>query len=272
VKRARLRRIMWTAAAIALGLYALVVGLASATYRRFLYPAPDEAGLDLAGAGAPKLWTLQASDGVPVHALHFDAPGAAAAVVYFHGNGETMGNAQDLAAELQRRNLVVVLAEYRGYGASRGPAPSEDGLYADATAVLDELARRGYPKEKVVVWGTSLGTGVAAEMATRGRAKAVVLFCPFTSVRAMASHFVPYLPASVVVRDRFDTLAKAKGITIPALVVHGDADEVIPFEMGKSVAAALPNAELVTVKGGHHMDLLRVRPDLVDRVVEMAKK
>ncbi|MDB4995665.1 MAG: hypothetical protein JWM74_3097 [Myxococcaceae bacterium] len=264
---------MWTAAAIAVGLYALVVGLASANYRRFLYPVPDGAGLDLAGEGAPKLWTLHASDGVPVHALHFDAPGATAAVVYFHGNGETMGNSQWLAVELQQRHVVTVLAEYRGYGASRGPAaPSEDGLYADATAILDELAKQGFPKDKVLLWGTSLGTGVAAEMAARGRGKAAVLFCPFTSVRAMASRFVPFLPASIVIRDRFDTLGKANQITIPALVVHGDADEVVPYDMGKTVAAALPNAELVTVKGGHHGDLLLLRSDLLDRVAAMAKK
>jgi pimeloyl-ACP methyl ester carboxylesterase len=263
---------MWTAAAIACALYAIVVVLASANYRRFLYPAPDEAGLDLAGDGAPTLWTLQASDGVPVHALDFDAPGATSAIVYFHGNGETMGNAQWIAVELQRRGIVTVLAEYRGYGASRGHAQSEDGLYADATAVLDELGKRGFPKDKVLLMGTSLGTGVAAEMATRGRGKAIVLLCPFTSIRAMASRFVPFLPASVVVRDRFDTLAKARQITIPALVVHGDADEVVPYGMGKEVAAALPNAELVTVKGGHHGDLLIKRPDLFDRVAEMARR
>jgi uncharacterized protein len=264
---------MWTAAAVAIGLYALVVGIAAASYRRFLYPVPDQAGLDLAGEGTPTLWTLQASDGVPVQALHFDAPGATSAIVYFHGNGETMGNAQWLAVRLQRRGIVTVLAEYRGYGAARGGAtPSEDGLYADATAVLDELARRGFGKDNVLLWGTSLGTGVAGEMAARGRAKAIVLFCPFTSIRAMASRFVPFLPASVVVRDRFDTLSKAQQITIPALVVHGDADEVVPYDMGKEVAAALPNAELVTVKGGHHGDLLILREDLIDRVAEMAKK
>jgi pimeloyl-ACP methyl ester carboxylesterase len=264
---------MWTAAAIAVGLYALVVGLASLNYRRFLYPAPDGEGLDLAGEGAPKLWTLQASDGIPVHALHYDAPGATAAVVYFHGNGETMGPSQWLGVELQRRHVVMVLAEYRGYGASRGPAvPSEDGIYADATAILDELGKQGFPKDKVLLWGMSLGTGVAAEMATRGRGKAIVLFCPYTSIPAMASRFVPFLPARIVVRDRYDTLSKASAITIPALVVHGDADEVVPYDMGQTVAAALPHAELVTVKGGHHMDLLRRREDLLDRIAEMAKK
>jgi pimeloyl-ACP methyl ester carboxylesterase len=263
---------MWTAAAVAVGLYALVLVLAATSFRRFLYPAPNGAGLDLTGDGAPKLWTLRAADGVEVNALHFDVPGANAAVVYFHGNGETVGNSQWIAVEMQKRGVVTVLAEYRGYGASRGASPSEDGLYADATAVLDELGKRGFGKERVLLWGTSLGSGVASEMATRDRAKALVLFCPFTSIRAMTSRVVPFLPASVVVRDRFDTLSKAKQITIPALVVHGDADEVVPYDMGKEVAAALPKAELLTVQGGQHSDLLIKRPDLLDRIAELAKR
>ena len=121
--------------------------------------------------------------------------------------------------------------------------------------MLDELARRGFGPSAITVWGTSIGTGVAAEMAYRGRASAMVLACPFTSLVAMGKRLAPFLPVGLLLRDRFETLVKAPSITIPSLVVHGSADELIPVAMGEAVAGALPNARFVRVEGGHHNDL-----------------
>jgi pimeloyl-ACP methyl ester carboxylesterase len=140
------------------------------------------------------------------------------------------------------------------------------GLYHDAEAALDALAKRGVGPDHITLAGVSLGTGVATEMARRGRGSALVLVSPYTSITAMAQRTAWFLPTSVLVPDRFDTLGKAPSIRLPTLVVHGDADEVIPVVMGRTVAAAIDGARLRIVAGGHHNDLFAVDTSLVDAI------
>jgi fermentation-respiration switch protein FrsA (DUF1100 family) len=149
----------------------------------------------------------------------------------------------------------VVLVEYRGYGASRGRQPSEEGLYLDAEAVFTMLASRGVGPQRIVLSGTSLGTGVAAEMARRGRGSRLVLVTPYTSIPDMVADRVPGFPAELLLTDRFATLEKTPDIHVPALVIHGDADEIVPFAMGLKVAGAIAGARFIRVPGGHHGDL-----------------
>jgi hypothetical protein len=183
--------------------------------------------------------------------------------------GEFVEIGQDLAA----RGLGTVLVEYRGYGISKDGSPTESGLYADATAVLDLLAQDGTGADRIVLVGISLGTGVAAEMALRGRGRRLVLISPFTSIPRLAAKIAPVLPMSVLVRDRFDTLAKAPSIAVPTLIIHGDRDDVVPYPMGVAVAAAIPGARMVTVAGGRHNDLLFLEwSKIVGALAEEAKR
>jgi fermentation-respiration switch protein FrsA (DUF1100 family) len=198
---------------------------------------------------------LVARDGVEVHALGLPAPGGGRTIVYFHNNRETAGGRADVARALRARGFGVLLVEYRGYGVSRGSAPSEDGLYLDAEAALDMLAGRGLGPERIVLWGTSLGTGVAAEMAHRGRGARLVLETPYTSIPDLVADAAPMLPAGILVPDHFDTLSKSGGILVPTLVIHGDADEVVPFWMGVRVAQAIRGARLLRIAGARHGDL-----------------
>jgi uncharacterized protein len=101
----------------------------------------------------------------------------------------------------------------------------------------------------------SLGTGVAAEMARRGRGQVLVLVAPYTSIVDVALHYVPILPAGLLMADRFDTLDKASSIHARTLVLHGTRDEVVPFGMGRRVAGAIAGATFVPIEGGHHNDL-----------------
>lgn len=252
------------------GLYASLMGLACLSYRAVLFPAPRDANVSVPAGG--ELLRFAARDGVEVHALYLPAPVGAPVVVHFHGNGETIGDNVARAEALHHRGLGLLLVEYRGYGVSRGSGePSEQGLYLDADAALDELGRRGIGADRVVLWGTSLGTGVAVEMAVRARGARLVLVSPYTSIPRMAARYAPFLPMNTLVTDRFDTLSKAPRVALPALVIHGDHDEVVPYGMGREVAAALPNARLVTVIGGHHNDLFAVDGvRLVDALVAHA--
>ena len=259
-------------------LYAVLCVAARLGYRMFLYPAPGETGLaaPILPDGARMLEPV-ASDGVRVHALQLSPPddrAAARTAVLFHGNGETIANGIDIALDLRRRGFGAVLVEYRGYGASRGAGrPSEPGIYRDAVAVLDALSAQGIGADRIVLLGISLGTGVAAEMARRGLGASLVLVSPYTSITAMARRVAPFLPIDWVCPDRFDTLSKAKDIRTPTLVVHGDADEVIPVAMGRAVAGAIPGAALHVVAGGHHNDLFeRWQRPVMDAIARHASR
>lgn len=221
-------------------------------YPRLLYPAPQR---DLNAPAGGKMLTLRARDGVPVHAMELDVHSSGPVLVYFHGNGVVMGDVAWMAREFARRGLGVVVCEYRGYGLSSGHSPSEAGLYEDAEAVLEALKRRGIGPDRVVLFGESLGTGVASEMALRGRGSGLVLVTPYTSIPEAAARFVFGVPLTFVMRERFDTLAKARDIGVPALILHGTDDEVIPQAHGARIAATLRHARFMSVQGGHHNDL-----------------
>ncbi len=248
------------------GLWLAVVVLASCSYRALLYPAPNEPQTPFASNA--ELRVLKAKDGTVVHALHFRASsGKPPVLVHFHGNGESIRSMSGVASDLHARGYEVVLAEYRGYGPSKEAAkPTEKGLYADAEAVLDALAGDGVAKERIVLWGTSLGTGVATEMASRGRGGALVLVAPFTSIPAVAARVVPLLlPVGLIVSDRFDNLAKAGRVKIPTLVFHGTDDEIIPWWMGKNLAASIEHATFVSLPGAHHNDVYE-RAEVFERL------
>jgi fermentation-respiration switch protein FrsA (DUF1100 family) len=270
--RRRWRSTLGTAASL-LVTYGLICLVARIGYRALLYPAPPDPPFTPPPGAV--LLTLHAEDGATTMAALFPPPDHdARTVVIFHGNGETMRGRLRLAEDLHTRKLGVVLAEFRGYGLARnsGP-PDEAGLYRDASAVLDELERQGIGPGRVALLGISLGTGVAVEMAARGRGASLVLVSPYTSITAMAANVLPFLPSGWLCPDRFDTLSKAPSLRVPTLVIHGDADEVVPFAMGQRVAESVPGATLRVVRGGHHNDLFLNAPELLeDAIAEAARR
>ncbi len=239
--------------------------------RHYLFPRYEVAVI--APPPSVETWTFSASDGEAVHAVAVWGGGGGRVLVHFHNNRETAVDPVWLARELARRGVDVVLVEYRGYGLSRaGAAPTEQGLYLDAEATLDELARRGYGPERVVLWGTSLGSGVAAEMARRHRGAALVLISPYTSIPDLVSEHTHFEPPAILLPDRFDTAAKAHDIRVPTLIIHGDADEIVPFRMGERLAASIDGATLMRVRSGKHGDLFaHGEARLLDRIASFAK-
>jgi pimeloyl-ACP methyl ester carboxylesterase len=238
--------------------YGSLVVAARLVHRRVVYQPPD--GEPAALPQGATLLTATAADGVAVHAIELaPAKPAARTIVHFHGNAETADDNLKLGHELEKKGFDVVLVEYRGYGRSKGTSPTEQGLYLDAVAILDALEARGTPRDRIVLWGQSLGTGVAAEMARRGRGVRLVLVAPLASTLELARHAVPIpiLPLDWVMVDRFDTLGKAPEITTPTLVVHGTADDVIPVQEGEEISKALPHATLLEVPEGKHTNLYK---------------
>ncbi len=233
-------------------------------YSRLLFPAPALAAVPpefdaTIHPDFPHVVTIARSQGLPTQALWFGSPDARTTAVIFHGNGETMFDQAGFAFELGRRGIASLCVEYTGYGLGHGDTPTEDDLYRDGDGAIAFLAERGVLRDRVAAVGFSLGTSVAVEMGKRGKVSRLVLLAPFTSITEMGRRFVPFLPVELVLAHRLDSLSKASAIHVPSLIVHGDADEVVPFFMGEKLASAIEGATFMRVARGHHNDLMSAR-------------
>ncbi len=237
-----------------LGLYAAFCVAAFLGQRKMLYPAPVKG--DLPVMDDAKTSETTSSAGRTVYVFHAPAPAGAPTVVHFHGNGEELSDLVPLAWAFRRAGIGFFAAEYPGYGRAKAYEATEQNLYTDAEAALWHLHNTlGVSPESVVLEGQSLGSGVATEMARRGHGVRLVLISPFTSIPDMAAKVVPMLPVGFLMRDRYDNAEKAPSVTIPVLIVHGSADDLIPVSMGHRLGELFPNATTYVVEGGHHNDL-----------------
>ena len=153
----------------------------------------------------------------------------------------------------------MLLVGYRGYGGNPGK-PSEQGLYADGRAQFEFLEGQGVRPESWVAYGESLGAGVAIQLAMERARKspigAVVLEAPFTSLGDVAAAHYPFVPARIMVKDRFESIAKIAKVKAPVFIVNGDQDSVIPREQGKRLfQAALEPKEGHWIPGAGHNNL-----------------
>jgi pimeloyl-ACP methyl ester carboxylesterase len=270
VTLARRNRLVKLVLGIALA-YALLAFAAYAFQRRLIYPWRGLGGVP--HFPGTTLETLEGERGRRVHALYAKAEGDAPTVVHFHGNGEELTDMVGFVSLFRARGFGVLAVEYPGYGLSLGHEPNEADIYQDAEIALRDLReKKGVPRERIVLSGQSLGTGVAVEMASRGHGARVVLFSPYTSIADVANRYFPILPNRWLVRDRFDSKKKAPAIRVPVLVVHGTDDEVIPFALGKELAGLFPNARFVALETGRHGDLFfRFGDALVDDVAKFCR-
>jgi pimeloyl-ACP methyl ester carboxylesterase len=264
------RRILSLVLGSALAGYACLVALVFAMQERFIFPAPSPAETPTLTAPGRLLHTgTQAGECVAAWLPPPDQ--SAPVVVFFHGNGEQLSDVIGWSEALQHRGVGVLAAEYPGYGLCGGTI-SEDGIYAAAEAALRHLREQlGVPASRTVLAGHSLGTGVAAEMAARGHGSRLVLISAYTSMAQMGARLMPWLPARFLVRHRFDTLSKSPMLALPALVLHGTNDRLIPLAMARAVAAALPDAELRVIRDGDHEPQRSHRPMLADCVAAFAR-
>jgi uncharacterized protein len=248
-------------------------GIALAAFlgqRSLIYPAPVHP-IEPRAPGADLL-RIAGPSGVSFIALHAPAPPGAPTVVHFHGNGEDLADQASLVGALQSAGLGAYAVEYPGYGLAAGALLDEPSVYATAEASLRHLVDLGVPRESIVLQGQSLGTGVAVEMARRGYGSRLVLISPYTSMVDMARRVAPFLPVRWLLRDRYETEKKAALVALPALVIHGTADEVIPYRMGERIAEVLPKSELVSVPDGGHNDLFTSdRVDVLATIVAFAR-
>ena len=262
------RRLKIAGAALGAG-YVALAGAVALSYRVFLYPAKRQDIDPIPTVGS--IVRIEHEGEPTVFALYAPAPKGAPTLVRFHGNGEDLVDETHEVRAYSDLGLGVLAVEYPGYGLARTEKTTEASIYRAAERALGFLHDQGVATSDIVVLGNSLGTGVATEMAKRGLAGRLVLMAPYTSIPDMVSRFVPIVPTHALVGDKFDTLAKAPSIDLPALVIHGDEDQLIPPRMGDRVAAAFPHAKLHVVRGGRHNDLCSRDPDLRRRIAGFAR-
>jgi pimeloyl-ACP methyl ester carboxylesterase len=256
-----LKKILLALAGLAVAGYLAICGYLFAVQRHMVFEPrpvavaapPGYAVLDVAvpGIGVMRDFWLPPAAGQPV-------------VVFFHGNAAATTSLRDIGTALHRHGWGVLLAAYPGYSANPG-APTENSLMADARATIAAVPRGS----RVIVWGHSLGSGVAARMAAEGRAAGLVLESPFTALPAIGAMRYPYIPVRLLMLDQFDTQALVDRIKVPVLIFHSTDDDVVPFAMGQTLARELgPRASFVRMRGlGHYPH----RQDLSGRVVAWAK-
>jgi hypothetical protein len=200
---------------------------------------------------------LTAEDGVRVHAFYLPPPGPPRWTVLFaHGNAGNVSHRLDRALFFQSRlGAAVLLFDYRGYGRSEG-SPDEEGTYRDARAAHRWLVEeKRVPADRLVLFGESLGSAVALDLALARPCRALVLEAPFASVPAMARAVYPFLPLWPLVRTRYDNEAKAPRLGVPLLVLHGAGDDLVPIAQGRRVFdAAPPPKRFFEIPGAGHND------------------
>jgi fermentation-respiration switch protein FrsA (DUF1100 family) len=201
---------------------------------------------------------LKVEDGAELHALHFKAKDAKGAVLYFHGNSGSLRRWGRRAPRFTSLGWDVLLCDYRGYGKSRGRL-SEEALHDDAQRWYD-LLLQDWPQQKIVVFGRSLGSGMAVPVAAANRPAALILESPFCELADAASHYLPILPYHLLLRYAFRNDRAIKRVTCPVTIFHGRRDNVVPFTSALKLYAAIPPEvprELVAFSRGHHSDLYR---------------
>lgn len=249
---------MKTFVIVVLAGYAALCAFMYAAQRSLMY-FPDRTRTVPADAGLPeaKEETLATADGERILVWHI-APRdeTKPVVIYFHGNGGALNLRVRRFAALAHEGFGVVGVSYRGYGGSSG-SPSEQGLIADAVAAY-ELAAKRYTPARIVLWGESLGTGVAVALAAEAPVAKLVLESPFTSAVAVGASVYPFLPVRWLMKDQFRSDLRIKDVKAPVLILHGAKDSVVPIRFGEALFGLIAGAKtFARFKHGEHYDLDR---------------
>jgi len=238
-------------------LYAVAVVALVVLQRQIIFrPAEGPPQVERVGVAGLAQVTIRTEDGLDLMAWQV-APGLGAPVVlYLHGNGGHVGHRAERVRRIAALGWGALFVTYRGYGGNPGQ-PTETGLKLDVAAGLAALRAQGIEDGRIVVWGESLGSGLATALAAQHRFGAVVLETPYTSLADIAKRRYPLVPVDLLLRDRFDSLVHVPKIASPILILVGDRDRTVPPDMGRTIlAAAGERGELWVAAEGGHNDLL----------------
>jgi uncharacterized protein len=220
----------WLAGAVLL--YVALVALMYVAQRKLMY-FPDTRRIAPASLGLTNAEevVLDTADGEKVIVWHVAPRDGKPVVIYFQGNGGGLDLRAHRFRQIAADGLGILALNYRGFGGSSG-TPTEDGLLLDAAATYAFAAQR-YPADRIVVWGESLGTGVAVALAAEHPVARVLLESPFTSTAEVAAAIYPFVPVRWLMKDQFHSDRRVGGISAPVMILHGVGDTVVPMQYGE---------------------------------------
>jgi fermentation-respiration switch protein FrsA (DUF1100 family) len=235
----------------------LLVGLAAYFGQRRLMYFPDRVRTPPAQAGLVGVdeRVLKTPDGAQVIAWYGKARPGQPTILYFHGNAGSLAARAPRIERFMGEGWGVYMMSYRGYSGGTG-SPTEVHNVADARLAYGALVLEGVEPSSIILYGESLGSGIAVRIAAERPVAGVVLDAPYTSIVDVAAQAYPFLPVRQVLADRYETAKYIAQVRAPLLVLHGERDEVIPVAMGRElVRLANEPKRLVTFPAGGHSDL-----------------
>lgn len=174
-------------------------------------------------------------------------------VLYFHGNAGNLGDRVEKFRSFVKSGYGVMAISYRGYSGSEG-SPSQQGLVNDARSAFKFLLDQGYLAKDIILYGESLGSGVAMQLAAKFDFDAVILESPFSSITSVAQRTYWFVPVKLLLRDKFDSIKLTSKISSPVLIIHGKKDEVVPYEEGQKLYNAIKGKKrFITVEEAGHV-------------------
>lgn len=222
--------------------------------RQFIYfPLKETPERHLVGADDMDIIKLETPDHVMLNAWYKPAADGQPTMLYLHGNAGNIGSRMPVISQFLEQGFGVLLLEYRGYGGNGGD-PTEEGLYQDGRAAMNFLDKQYIDSNQLILYGESLGTGVATKLATEFSVCAVILQSPYTSLTDLARYHYPWLP--IPLYDRYDSLHRINNIKSPILFLQGSQDDVVPYAQAYTLFnQANEPKQWVNFKNGGHDDL-----------------
>lgn len=233
---------------------------------RALVATPRAVGLEFEDVQLPV-------EGETLHGWWVPAKAALGTVLIFHGNAGNISHRLEYLTMFHRLGYATLIVDYRGYGKSSG-TPSEDGTYRDAEAAWRHLIEvRKLAARDIMVFGESLGGGVATWLALQHPPRALVLASTFTSVADLGAQVYPWLPVRWLARIEYNNLERIARVAAPVLIAHSKGDDIVPFSHGQSLfAAANAPKQFLEMRGGHNDGFIFMREEWVREVGEFLER
>ncbi len=210
---------------------------------------------------------MKLESGETVHALQFRVKEPKGIVFYCHGNAGSLASWGQWASVFQEHNWDVLMYDYRGYGKSTGWIHNETQLHLEAKEVYNKIIPE-YHEKRVVLYGRSLGTGIASKLATLHQPESLVLCTPYFNFDDVVKYNYPLVPVAVLLKYKFKTNEYLKHLTCPIYLLHGTEDELVPYESSVKLNKLSDTIELTTIKGATHSDLINY-PEFRDKIEEI---
>ena len=199
-------------------------------------------------------YNLELQDGAIINGLHFKSENPRGVVYYLKGNSKSIKGWGKFAVDFTLHNYDVIMIDYRGFGKSTGKL-SQESMKRDALFVYDKIKEK-VKESRIIVYGRSLGTGLATKVASMNKPKALILACPYFSMSKNAKRYLPLIPLGLVMRYRMPTYKWMKYVNCPINIIHGTNDRVIQFKSSLRLSQLKPDStKLYPIIGGGHKDL-----------------